>query len=155
LTLTQNRKILYLALTVATILLAIVAVSGVAFAQTFNPQQPPDFGNFNGTRPDFPGDFNGSQGFPNGGMGPGGFNGTFPDRDGNFSMPNFSGMPFRNDVNSGQVSGTQTDYTLIIVAILVVFVAVIVAVAVVLRKKKAGTKTHPQAEESKSENFDF
>jgi hypothetical protein len=161
LTLPQNRKPLFTAISAATLLIACLAITGAASAQTFNPQQPPDFGNFNGTRPDFggnPGDFNGSGGFPFGGD----FNGTFPGRgDSNFTRPDFSGAPNQYGANSSQspeaVSGSQTDYKLIIAAVIAVVAAVAVATLLIVGKKKSGkTKAAPkQAKNSESENFDF
>jgi hypothetical protein len=140
-----------------------MAITNAATAQTFNPQQPPDFGNFNGTRPDFggnPPDFNGSQGFPFGdGMGQGGdFNGTFPGRgDGNFSRPDFSGAPNQfgpsNTANPAAVSGSQNDYTLIIAAAIAV-VAVVAVASVLLVRKKNAVKT-VSSSPAAQENFDF
>jgi hypothetical protein len=139
--LTQNRTLLHLSLAAATILFACFVISGVASAQTSNSQQPPDFGDFNGTMASPPGngnmppsDFNGTLGFPNGSMGPG---------DGNFTRPDFSGAPDMNGAN-GQVAGSQTDYTLIIAVVAVVVVAVVSVVAVLLvRKKKTGKSPPP------------
>lgn|GEM_PF-3771969 len=149
-TLPQNRKHAYTAITAATLLIACMTITDAASAQTFNPQQQPDFGNFNGSRPDFggnwsfPGDFNGSNGFPFGGD----FNGTFPGRgDGNFTRPDFSGAPNQYDANDAAspdaVSGSQTDYTLIVAAVIVVIGIIAVAVAVMTRKKKASKIVPP------------
>ena len=159
-TLTQNKRI-YTAIAAAALLLVCLATICGVSAQTFNPQQPPDFGNFNGTRPDFggnPGDFNGSGGFPFGGD----FNGTFPGRgDGNFTRPEFSGAPNQYGANSSQspeaVGVSQTDYKLIIAAIIAVVAAVAVATLLFVSKKKSGkTKPAPkQAKNGGSENFDF
>jgi hypothetical protein len=150
-----DRKHLFLVFSAATLLIACTAVAGVASAQTFNPQQPPDFGNFNGTRPDFggnPPDFNGSGGFPFGGD----FNGTFPGRgDGNFTRP--SGAPNQYDANNGQnpqvVSESKPDYTLIIVAVIAVVAVVAVALTVLTRKKKTDKSVSQQL--PVQENFDF
>jgi hypothetical protein len=158
--LTESKKHLLIVFSAATILIACIAVTSVASAQTFNPQQPPDFGNFNGTRPDFggnPPDFNGSQGFP-GGMGPGDFNGTFPGRgDGNFTRPDFSGAPNQfgpsNTANPAAVSGSQNDYTLIIAAAIAVVAVVAVASVLLVRKNKAAKTVSPSP--AAQENFDF
>jgi hypothetical protein len=154
LTLTQKRR-LYTAIAAAALLLVCTAIAGIASAQTFNPQQPPDFGNFNGTRPDFggnPPDFNGSQGFPFGGD----FNGTFPGRgDGNFTRP--SGAPNQYDANNSQnpqaVGESKPDYTLIIMAVIAVVAVVAVALTVLTRKKKTDKSVSPQP--PVQENFDF
>jgi hypothetical protein len=159
----QNRICLFTTLAVATLLIVCMAATGAVSAQTFNPQQPPDFGNFNGTRPDFggnPSDFNGSEGFPfGGGMGPDGdFNGTFPGRgDGNFSRPDFSGAPNQfgpsNTANPAAVSGSQNDYMLIIASAVAVVTVVVVAGVLLVRKTKA-VKT-VSASPAAQENFDF
>jgi hypothetical protein len=154
-----NKKHLYPSIFAATFFIACMAIA-VASAQTFNPQPPQNFGDFNGTRPDFPGnpgDFNGSQGFP-GGMGPGGnFNGTMGGPDGgNFTRPDFSGAPQYNpnNISPGAVSGSQTDYTFIIVAVVAVVAVVSVAAVMLVRRKKAvkAVSSPPSAAE---ENFDF
>jgi hypothetical protein len=138
LTLTQKKKNLYISITAATLLFACITIISMVSAQTYNPQQPPDFGNFNGTMPDFggnmsfPGDFNGSQGSQFGG-GRGG--------DGNFTRPDFSGAPNQYDANNGAstqaVTGSQTDYTWIIVGVVAVVGVVVVSLAVSIRKKKS------------------
>lgn len=95
-------------------------------------------------------------------MGQGGdFNGTFPGRDdGNFTRPDFSGAPNQYDTNnagsSAQVSGSETDYTLIFAAVVVVVGIVAVVAAVFVRRKRSGSSVHPSSAEKKvSENFDF
>jgi len=158
--LTINKEIWCLSIITSVILVCFLALDMVS-AQTFSPQQPPNFGDFNGTMPDFggnfPGDSNGSSGFP-GGIGPGGFNGTFGGfGDGNSTRPNFSGAPA--DINgafNGQATGSQTDYSLIIICIVVAVVVVVVGV-VVLRKKKSRKQAQPQAyvEAPASSSFDF
>jgi hypothetical protein len=150
--LTENRETLYFTLAASTILLGFIAISSVASAQTFNPQQqPPNLGDFNGTMPNIPpGDFNGSMGFPNGSMGPNGFNGTFGGPGGgNFTRPDVSGAPNGYGEDNGQVTGSQTDYTLIVETVAVAGVAaVIVAAALLVHKKKAAKFTPvPEATE--------
>jgi hypothetical protein len=161
--LTQTRKLLPLALATATLLLTFTVINNGASAQTFNPQQPP----FDGTMPSpgfnggmGPGGFNGT--FPDGGMGdPGGFNGTMPGGpdDGNFTRPDFMGTPpdgIYNE-NNGLVSGSQPDYTLIIIiAVVAVVAAVAVIGAVLFRKRKSQTclSTSP-TDNTANSNFDF
>ncbi len=99
-----------------------------------------------------PGDFNGSMGFPNGGMGPNGFNGTFGGPGGdNFTRPDVSGAPNGYNEDNGQVTGSQTDYTLIVETVAVAGVAAVIVVtaALLLHKKKAAKFTHvPEATEA-------
>lgn len=162
LTLPQSRKLFCIAIAAAILLLACMAITDLASAQTYNPQQQPNFGDFNGTRPDlggnfsFPDGFNDSQGFPNGGD----FNGTFPNGgDGNYTNPNFSGAPNQYDSNNAAspeaVSGSQTDYTLIIAAAIVVVIAVAIATLMLTRKKKTAKSMPPPPPPKEQENFDF
>ncbi len=163
--LSRNREIGYVIFAASTILIAFAAVCGVTSAQTFDSQQqPPNFGDFNGTMPSPPGnmppgDFNGSMGFPNDGMGQGDFDGGFGGPgDGNFTRPDVSGASDGYGEGVGQVTGDQTDYTLIIGAVAAVGVAVAVVAAVLLVRKKRTAKTEPTekaTETDDSQNFDF
>jgi hypothetical protein len=131
----------YLILTISAFVFSFVTITALVSAQTSNPQQPPNFGDFNGTMPAFPG-----------GMG----NGTFPDgpggqgfEGGNFTMPQFSGTPpaNMNGQNSQQSASSQTNYTVIIAGVLIaVAIGIGVAVLVLSRKEKAKKDEQPKTE---------
>jgi hypothetical protein len=132
----------YLSLIISAFVFSFVTITALVSAQTSNPQQPPNFGDFNGTMPSPPGGFMGNGTFP-GGPGGQGFGG------GNFTMPRFSGTPPANmNGQTSQVSASsQTNYTVIIAGVLIaVAIGIGVAVLVLSRKKKAKKEEQPKTE---------